>query len=130
MRSTRFPGTLSSQSSVLSISQNSCFGSAVAMGNIHYLWYSLGCLTSESGVQQGDPISPILFSYPCYVNFKGQNLLQQHFHAWYMDVVSSRQSLCQALNLLQAHGPALGLYINLSKYEVLPATTLTCSLLG
>ena len=33
---------------------------------------------------------------------------------WMM--VSSRQSLCQALNLLQVHGPALGLYINLRHY--------------
>ena len=26
------------------------------------LWHSLGCLTSESGVQQGDPLGPLLFS--------------------------------------------------------------------
>ena len=43
------------------------------------------------------------------------------FHAWYMDdgvLAGPRQSLCEALNLLQVHGPALGLYVNLSKCEV------------
>eukprot|EP00731_Ephydatia_muelleri_P029685 Em0021g208a len=37
-----------------------------------------------------------------------------HASAWLLHPLV--QSLCEALNLLQVHGPALGLYVNLSKY--------------
>ena len=94
-------------------------------GQHPYLWHTLGCLTSESGVQQGDPLGPLLFSLVLNVLVKtisedtacSSNL----FHAWYLDdgvLAGPRQSLCQCLSLLQVHGPALGLLVNVSKCEV------------
>ena len=81
--------------------------------------------TSELGVQQGDPLGPLLFSF--VLNILVKSISKDNtcssilFHAWYIDdgvLAGPRQSLCQALNLLQVHGPALGLYVNLSKCEV------------
>ena len=94
-------------------------------GQHPYLWHTLGCLTSESGVQQGDPLGPLLFSLVLNVLVKtisedtacSSNL----FHAWYLDdgvLAGPRQSLCWCLSLLQVHGPALGLLVNVSKCEV------------
>ena len=88
-------------------------------------WHSLGCLLSESGVQQGDLHRPMLFSLA--LNILVMKIARDNacsnilFHAWYLDdgaVVSPRSSLCWILTLLQEEGPALGIIINLPKCEV------------
>ncbi|KAL5509256.1 hypothetical protein EMCRGX_G004594 [Ephydatia muelleri] len=88
------------------------------------LWHHLGCLTSESGVQQGDPLGPLLFSLVLNILVKkvardsACSILP--FHAWYLDdgvMAGPRSSLCRILSLLQEEGPALGIIVNLPKCE-------------
>ena len=112
--------------SVLSAFLNFSLGSAAwCYGHHPLLWHSLGCLSSESGVQQRDPLGPMLFSL--VLNILVMKIARDSacsnipFHAWYLDdgaVADPRSSLCRILTLLQEEGPALGIIINLPKCEV------------
>ena len=80
---------------------------------------------SESGVQQGDPLGPLLF---CLVLQKvlsaiasDPNCFDLLFHAWYIDdgvIAGPKQAVVQALSIIQDLGPPLGLVINSSKCEL------------
>ncbi|KAL5500402.1 hypothetical protein EMCRGX_G011959 [Ephydatia muelleri] len=79
----------------------------------------------ESGVQQGDPLGPLLF---CLVLHKVVTAIaadsicsQLSFHSWYMDdgvIAGSEQAALQALSIIKQLGPPLGLFINTSKCEL------------
>ena len=80
----------------------------------------MGALRSETGVQQGDPLGPLLF---CLVLHKVVTAIaadsicsQLSFHSWYMDD-GAKQTVLQALSINKQLGPPLGLFINASKCE-------------
>ena len=89
------------------------------------LWSPMGTIMSESGVQQGDPLGPLLF---CLVLQKVLSAIASDpicfdllFHAWYIDdgvIAGSKQAVVQALSIIQDLGPPLGLVINSSKCEL------------
>ena len=89
------------------------------------LQHPLGTVTSEVGVQQGDPLGPMFF---CLVLHKlvsaiamDEDASRLLFHAWYQDdgvVAGPKQSVLRALYIIQELGPPLGLVINPSKCEV------------
>ncbi|KAL5505428.1 hypothetical protein EMCRGX_G006859 [Ephydatia muelleri] len=90
-----------------------------------YLWHMMGNLTSECGVQQGDPLGPLLFSLVLNILVSEivlepgcANLL---YHAWYLDdgvVAGSSTEVCRVLAILEERGHSLGLHVNINKCEV------------
>ena len=89
------------------------------------LWHTLGNLTSQSGVQQGDPLGPLLFSLVLNVVIK---VIATHpeccdlcYHMWYLDdgvFAGPSSHVRKALDLLIELGPPLGLHVNIKKCEV------------
>ena len=85
----------------------------------------MGTLRSESGVQQGDLLGPLLL---CLVLHKMVTPIaadsicsQLSFHSWYMDDgvnAGSKQAALQALSIIKQLGPPQGLFINSSKCEL------------
>ena len=90
-----------------------------------FLWHSMRTLTSEAGVQQGDPLGPFYFALVLHhlvlsisKDDSCQDLL---FNAWYLDdgvVAGPSTSVQHVVCLLQDLGPSLGLHLNPSKCEL------------
>ena len=53
------------------------------------LWHPLGRVSSESGVQQGDPLGPLLFALMLQTIISAVDIdaecIQMLFHAWFLD---------------------------------------------
>ncbi|KAL5510752.1 hypothetical protein EMCRGX_G006353 [Ephydatia muelleri] len=87
------------------------------------LQHPLGTVTSEVGVQQGDPLGPMFFSLVLHKLVSAiatdEDTAKLLFHAWYLDdgvVAGSKQSVLHALAIIQELGPPLGLVITPSKW--------------
>ena len=90
-----------------------------------FLFHPLGILTSESGVQQGDPLGLLFFALVLHRIVSSidadDDCLNLLYQAWYFDdgiLAGSKSSLLQALTIIENMGPSLGIFINLSKCEV------------
>ena len=91
-------------------------------GQHPFLWHSMGTLTSEVGVQQGDPLGPfsssLVLHHLVLTDESCQDLL---FNAWYLDdgvVAGPSSSVWHVVSLLQDLGPSLGLHLNPPKCEL------------
>ena len=79
-------------------------------------------LTSSTGVQQGDPLGPLLFSLVLseLMDEIGQTN-DVSFQVWYLgdgSFVGQRSAVASLLELVKSKGPDYGLEINMSKCEV------------
>ena len=86
------------------------------------LYYGEHTLWSCQGVQQGDPLGPLLFAlvlHPLVCQIRDSFDLS--LQAWYLDdgtVVGDTLVVSQVLELIQLAGPPLGLHLNVDKTEV------------
>ena len=94
-------------------------------GSHPLLWHPLGLITSEFGVQQGDPLGPLLFALVLHKLVASVEADDECFdlllQAWYLDdgaLAGSRPAVLRALHLIEEMGPALGLHVNLAKCEL------------
>ena len=89
------------------------------------LWHPMGHLSSKSGVQQGDPLGPLLFALVLHKVISAidadDECLNLLYQAWYMDdgvLAGKRSALVCALSLIMELGPSLGLLVNIGKCEL------------
>ncbi|GKC32182.1 putative reverse transcriptase domain-containing protein, partial [Tanacetum coccineum] len=86
------------------------------------LYYEEHTLWSHQGVQQGDPIGPLLFAlvlYPLICKIKHSFSLS--LHAWYLDdatIVGDTLVVGKVLELIMKDGPRRDLHLNVDKTEV------------
>eukprot|EP00731_Ephydatia_muelleri_P005540 Em0002g1716a len=96
-----------------------CYGSHTSF------WHPMGQISSQTGVQQGDPLGPMLFALVLLKLVTStdadDDCLQLLLEAWYLDdgvLAGERSAVIRALHLIEDLGPHLGLYINFSKCEL------------
>ena len=90
-----------------------------AYGSPTKLWFGDDEIESAEGVQQGDPIGPLLF---CLTIHDLLQNIQCDFVAGYLDDISiggSIDSVFSAVQIIEADSLAIGLQLNHSKCEIL-----------
>eukprot|EP00731_Ephydatia_muelleri_P021341 Em0013g1068a len=92
-------------------------------GSHSLLWHSMGTISSQSGVQQGDPLGPMLFALVLHKLVSSieadDDCINLSFNAWYLDdgiLVGERSAAVRALHLIEELGPHLALV----KSSILP----------
>ena len=89
------------------------------------LFHPMGTISSETGVQQGDPLGPLFF---CLVLHKlvativsDEEASHLLYHKWYMDdgvVAGTGNAVARVIAIIKEQGPHLGLFIKDSKCEL------------
>ena len=84
-----------------------------------HLYFGSFLLSSSSGVQQGDPLGPMLFALAIHPLVRQLSSVPElDLSAWYLDdgtLAGSQQGVCSALHALHASGPQRGLVMNTGK---------------
>eukprot|EP00731_Ephydatia_muelleri_P012305 Em0006g1199a len=89
------------------------------------LWHPMGRIFSETGVQQGNPLGPLLFALVLQKILNAidadDDCIHILYQAWYLDdgtLAGKKSAILRALSLLDSIGPSLGIFKNMSKCEL------------
>jgi hypothetical protein len=83
------------------------------------LFFGDNIILSEEGTQQGDPLGPLLF---CLSIHQLIQQLKSELNLWYIDdgtLGGDVQNLLSDVELIQSHGPPIGLFLNSGKCEII-----------
>ena len=94
------------------------------------LFFNSSTVDSQTGVQQGDPLGPLLFSFDIWpligeIESKIPNRLQ---HCWYLDdgiIAETEIELCKALEILSLSGEIFVLELRKNKCELWSIESMT-----
>ena len=88
--------------------------------------FFIGQLSSEAGVQQGDPLGPLFFALVLHKVVSAidadDECLDLLFQAWFLDdgvLAGKKSSALRTVSILEEFGSSLGIFVNLSKCEIL-----------
>ena len=86
------------------------------------LYYEDSILWSCQGVQQGDPLGPLLFALALHPLVHAINqACELSLQAWYLDdgtIVGDTLVVARALDIIRSEGPSRGLFLNVDKTEL------------
>ena len=81
-----------------------------------------GYIWSSTGVQQGDPLGPLLFALILHpLVHKIRDSCRTLLHAWYLDdgtIIGHFGEVAKTLGIIRESGSDLGLMLNLKKTEL------------
>ena len=103
-----------------------CYGTHSA------LWHPMGRVSSESGVQQGDPLGPLLFALVLQKIISVVDMdvecIHMLFNAWFLDdgvLAGTKSAVLRAMHLIEELGPTFGFFINRAKCELFSCNELS-----
>jgi hypothetical protein len=92
-------------------------------GNPSVLAYGDELISSEEGVQQGDPLGPFLFCVVLKQLIRHLSAIDGiHINAWYLDdgcLLGEQSAIRRAIGVISREGPPLGLFLNKEKSELI-----------
>ena len=92
--------------------------------NHSHLFFGNYIISSQAGVQQGDPLGPFLFCLVLQVLISKikDEVPDLDLNNWYMDdgsLFGKTRDVLKAWNIIKDFGPSFGLQVNLSKCELI-----------
>ena len=95
--------------------------------NHSHLFFGNYIISSQAGVQQGDPLGPFLFCLVLQVLISKikDEVPDLDLNNWYMDdgsLFGKTRDVLKAWNIIKDFGPSLGLQVNLSKCELISSS--------